>query len=205
MPKRAPRRRVAHRGWRTSYVTNSDRGAAIAQASGEHVIDNDFHLTYGGKDWGNDHGAPLHLFFRKGDRMEHHTSEDVFARTVVINGHEYHVRTMRETLEDNHRHGLGTEIEIKDVRPWATAEIFAARFAEIAQVAQDVYGPDWRHHVVVKVLTDLGGGLRYALKVCRFAHAEHIPTMLLARGRARFMRFRGHPEITWVRGSAVIR
>jgi hypothetical protein len=169
------------------------------------VIDNDFHLTHGGADWGNDHGAPLHLFFPKGDRMERHASDDVFGRRVVVNGREYHVRRLREALEDNHRHGLDTEIEIKDVRPWATPEIFDARFAEIAAAAAAVYGPDWRRHVVVKVLTNLGGGLRYALKVCRFAHKHGIPTMLLARGRARFMRFRGHPEITYVRGSAVIR
>lgn len=205
MPKRAPRRRVGHRSWRTSYLTNSERGAIRAHELGEHWIDNDWHLTHGGQDWGNDHGAPLHLFFRKGDRMERHTSDDVFARTVVVDGHEYHIRRLREALEDNHRHGLNTELEVKDVRPWATAEILAARFAEIAQVAAEVYGPDWAQHVNVKVLSNLGGGIRYALKICRFAHAVGAPTILLARGRARFMRFRGHPEITYVRGSAVIR
>jgi hypothetical protein len=205
MPKPAPRRRVGHRPWRTSYITNSARGAAIAQRLGEHVIDNDFHLTYGGQDWGNDHGAPSHVFFRKGDRMERHPSSVVFAKRVTINGHEYHIRGLREALEDNHRHGLNTEIEIKDVRPWATAGILDARLAEIAATAEAVYGGDWQRHVVVKVLTNLGGGLRYALKICRIAHAHGIPTMLLARGRARFMRFRGHPEITYVRGSAVIR
>lgn len=205
MPKRAPRRRVGHRRWRTSYVTNSARGAVIARDNGEHWIDNDWHLTKYGQDWGNDHGAPLHLFFRKGDRMERHTSEDVFGRSVIINGHEYHVRHLREALEDNHKNGLGTEVEIKDVRPWATAPILHARMAELARTAEEVYGPEWRKHVNVKVLSNLGGGIRYALKVCRIAHAHGIPTILLARGRARFMRFRNHPAITYVRGSAVIR
>lgn len=196
---------MGHRSWRTSYVTNSERGAVLARDSGERWIDNDWHLTYGGEDWGNDHGAPLRLFFGKGDRMERHPSAEVFALTRTVNGHEYHVRTLREALEDNHHHGLGTEFEVKDVRPWATPEILHARFAELARVAREVYGEHWRRYVVVKVLTDLGGGERYALKICRHAHAHDIPTMLLARRRARFKHYYGHPEITWVRGSAVIR
>lgn len=205
MPTRAPRRRTGHRNWRWSYITNSERGAALARQAGYHWLDNDWHVTYGGVDWGNDHGAPLHLFFRKGDRMEHHKSEDVFARTVTINGIEYHIRTLREALEDNAHHGLSTEVEVKDWRPWSTYIILRARMAELARTALEVYGPNWRQHVNVKVLSNLGGGIPYALAVCRAAHHYGIPTILLARGRARFMRFRSHPAITWVRGSAVIR
>ena len=205
MPKRAPSRRVAHRDWRTSYVTNSARGAVMARESGYHWTDNDFHVTQHGADWGNDHGAPLHLFFGPGDRMERHPSAEVFAMTATVGGHEYHVRTLREALEDNHHNGLGTEVEVKDWRPWSTPAILDARMAELAQTAAEVYGPEWRRHVVVKVLTNLGGGIPYALAVCRAAHKHNVPTMLLARGRARFMRFRNHPAITWVRGSAVIR
>jgi hypothetical protein len=177
----------------------------VARARGDRWIDNDFHFTYAGDDWGNDHGAPLRLFFSKGDRMEKHPSAEVFALRRTVNGVEYHIRTLREALEDNHHHGLNTEVEVKDVRPWATAPILRARMAELAKTALEVYGPDWRKHVNVKVLTDLGGGLRFALNVCRAAHHFGIPTILLARGRARFMRFRNHPAITWVRGSAVIR
>jgi hypothetical protein len=205
VPKRAPRRRTGHRNWRWSYITNSERGAVIARRLGEDWVDNDWHVTKYGQDWGNDHGAPLHLFFRKGDRMERHTSEEVFALKVTVNGVEYHIRTLREALEDNQRNGVGTEVEVKDWRPWATRDIIHARMAELARTALEVYGPQWRRHVNVKVLTNLGGGLRYALKVCRIAHHYGIPTILLVRGRARFMRFRNHPAITWVRGSAVIR
>ena len=204
-PRRAPRRKTLHRRWRTSYITNSARGAVLARDGGYPWIDNDFHLTGGGEDWGNDHGAPSRFWFAKGDRMEKHTSAEVFAMRKTVNGRVHHIRTLRETLEDNHHQGRNTEIEVKDVRPWATAGILAARFAEIADTAREVYGEHWRQHVAVKVLTDFGGGLRYALKICRFAHANGIPTILLARGPARFKRFVGHEEITWVRGSVVIR
>lgn len=204
-PSRARRRRGYHRKWRTAYVVNSERGSVLAREAGAKVIDNDFHLTQHGADWANLHGAPERFWFGKGDRCEKHSSAEVFAMRRTVGGHEYHIRTMREALEDNHHNGLDTEVEVKDVRPWAIPAILDARFAELARDAEAVYGPGWRDHVTVKVLTNLGGGLRYALKICRRAHRKGIPTMLLVRGRARFMRFRNHPAVTYVRGSAVIR
>ena len=204
-PARARRRRGFHRNWRTAYVANSERGAVFAQEAGDKVIDNDWHLTLHGEAWANLHGAPERLWFGKGDRCERHPAAEVFAKRRTINGHVYHIRGCHEALEDNHRHGIDTEFEVKDVRPWAIPTILHARFAELASEAEAVYGPDWQRHLTVKVLTNLGGGLRYALKICRIAHAHGIPTMLLVRGRARFMRFRGQSAITYVRGSAVIR
>lgn len=204
-PTRARRRRGYHRNWRTAYIVNSARGSVFAREQGAKVIDNDWHLTKNGEDWANLHGAPERFWFPKGDRCERHTSEEVFAKRRTVNGHEYHIRRIGEALEDNHRNGLDSEVEVKDWRPWATGPIIHARMAELAREAEAVYGPGWRDHVTVKVLSNLGGGLRYALKILRIAHAHGIPTMLLARGRARFMRFRGRPAITYVRGSAVIR
>lgn len=204
-PHRAPRHRTLHRSWRTAQVANSERGAVLARDGGYPWVDNDWHLTQHGQDWGNDHGAPSRFWFPKGDRMERHTSAEVFAMRKTVNGVEHHIRTLREALTDNQRQGRNTEVEVKDVHPWDTPAILDARMAELAQTAAEVYGPNWRRHIVVKVLTNLGGGIPYALKVCRAAHRHGIPTMLLARGRARFLRFRNHPAVTWVRGSAVIR
>jgi hypothetical protein len=204
-PTRAPARRVYHQSWRTSYIANSQHGAIAAREAGCRWTDNDFHLTKRGADWGNDHGYPSQFWFDHGDRMERHPSSYVFALHKTVGGHDYHVRSLRETFEDNHHNGLGTEVEVKDIHPWATPAILNARFAELAATAQAVYGDNWRAHVVVKVLTNLSGGEQYALRICRRAHAHGIPTMLLVRGRCRLKRYIGHPEITWVRGSAVIR
>jgi hypothetical protein len=210
-PTRAPRHATSHRGWRRAYITNSRRGSVLAQRAHRHWTDNDFHLTEPSEPaatdcaWCNAHGAPERFWLPRGDRFEHHTAVELFKRDRVYGGHLYHLRNAREALVDNHEHGLGTEFEVKDVRPWNTPEILDAAFGRLATHALEVYGPDWRRHLVVKVLTNLGGGEAYALQICAAAHAHGIPTMLLARGRARFHTYAGHPEVTWVRGSAVIR
>lgn len=205
-PRRAPRRRTFHRKWTSAYVANSERGAVLAQEEGCRAIDNDWHLSKRGRAWINAHGAPERFWLPRGQRFEWHESAHLFGlERHDEHGRAYHIRDLREALEDNHRRGLDTEAEVKDVRPWATEAILSARFAQMARVAESVYGPSWRRHFLVKVLTDLGGGEKYALKICRFAHAAGIPTMLLVRGHCRFKRYRGHPEITYVRGSLVIR
>lgn len=210
-PARARRCRTYHRTWQTAYFANSPRGSAAAQRAGDQRIDNDFHLTapsaLGLTDcsWCNAHGAPERFWLARGDRFERHLAAVLFKRDRVYGGHLYHLRNAHEALVDNHRHGLGTEFEVKDVRPWNTPEILDAAFARLAAHALQVYGPDWRAHLVVKVLTNLGGGEAYALQICAAAHAHGIPTMLLARGRARWKTYAGHPEVTWVRGSLVIR
>lgn len=205
-PKRAPRHRTYHRRWPYAHITNSERGSILARDEGKGWVDNDFHLTRRGVRWVNAHGAPERFWLPKGVRFEQLDADDArLARGRTDRGHTYHLRDEREAFTDNHHHGIKTEAEVKDVRPWATPEILDAAFARMAASARVVYGPEWRKHVVVKVLTNLHGGIPYALDICRAAHKHDIPTMLLARGRARFQRFRGRTAVTWVRGSAVIR
>lgn len=203
-PARAPRHRLYHRRWTSGHVVNSARGSVLARDAGAKWIDNDFHLSMHGLAWVNAHGAPELFWLPRHDRFENHTAGQLFKRERSVGRHLYRLRNLRQTFEDNHHHGLNTEVEVKDVHPWNTDALLDAAFARMARHARAVYGEDWREHVVVKVLTNLRGGEAYALQICRAAHAHDIPTMLLARRRARFHRYAGHSEVTWVRGSLVI-
>jgi hypothetical protein len=188
-----------HRNWRWAYVANSRRGSRLARAKRKRKIDNDGQRSIDYQ-WINEHGAPSRFWFAKGDRAKEHRAAELLGRARVVGRHTYPLRSSLEAFRDNAAESRDTEWEVKDLRPITDAQL-GAMMADLARDAEDAYGPDWRKHVVVKVLTDLGGGLPYALRICRAAHATGIPTMLLARKRARFRRFHGHTEITYIRGS----
>lgn len=202
MARRVPRWRTFHSPWIRAYVANSRYGAAAARRQRCAKIDNDGQRSIDFR-WINEHGAPSRFWFAKGDRAKEHHAEELLKRSRVIGRRVFRLRSSAEAFADNAAQGVGTEWEVKDLRP-ITDEQLAAMFAELARDAQAAYGDDWQQQVVVKVLTNLGGGLPYALRVCRAAHAAGFRTILLARGRARFRRFPNRPEITYVRGSAVI-
>ena len=198
LPRR-PRWSTYHRNWRRAYVANSRYGSAAARRRRKARIDNDGQRSID-FEWINEHGAPSRFWFAKGDRAKEHPAEELLKRSRVVGRRVYPLRSALEAFGDNAAEGVGTEWEVKNLRP-ITDEQLAAMMADLAHAAADAYGPHWRRHVVVKVLTDLPGGLRYALRVCRAAHAAGLRTMLLVRGRDRLRRFRGHTEITYVRGS----
>lgn len=192
-----------HDHWsKTPYGSNSPNGALLAQAHGKGWIDNDATRT---RDMVliNDHGLPLRAYFPVG-RSVHFTWAECQQRIYVHNAHSYHLRTIAAALRDNAARGISTEVEIKGLDPITEAQV-SQLMAQLATDAEAAYGASWQHHVIVKVLTNLGGGLPYALEVCRAAHQHQIPTMLLPRGRDRFRRFRNHHAVTYVRGSAVLR
>jgi hypothetical protein len=188
-----------HRNWRWAYIANSARGSRIARRKRRKKIDNDGQRSIDYQ-WINEHGAPSRFWFAKGDRAKEHPAAKLLGRSRVVGRHVYPLRSAAEAFADNAAQGVGTEWEVKDLRPITDAHL-EAMFVRLVADAEAAYGPNWRRHVVVKVLTDLGGGLSYALRVCRAAHAASAPTMLLARGGARFRTFSAHPEVTYVRGS----
>jgi hypothetical protein len=196
---RRPTWSTYHRNWRYAYVANSRYGSVAAKRRRKRRIDNDGQRSID-FEWINEHGAPSRFWFAKGDRAKEHTAAELMKRSRVVGARTYPLRSAAEAFRDNAAHDVGTEWEVKDLRPISDEQL-DAMMADLAADAQAAYGPDWHEHVVVKVLTDLGGGLRYALRICRAAHAHDIPTMLLVRGRARWRRFVGHTEITYVRGS----
>lgn len=192
-----------HSEWRqTPHASNSPNGALLAKAHHKGWLDNDGTRT---KDMVliNDHGLPLRAYFPHG-RSAQFTWAECQQRIYVHNAHSYHLRTIADALRDNAAHGIKTEVEIKSLEPITPAGMDKI-MAQLAADAAAAYGANWTHCVIVKVLTNLGGGLPYALEVCRSAHAHAIPTMLLLRGRDRFRRFPNHHAVTYVRGSLVLR
>lgn len=192
-----------HSEWaQTPHAANSPNGALLALAHGKGWLDNDATRTLD-MVLINDHGLPLRAYFPHG-RSIHFTWAECRMRIYVHGAQTYHLRTIADALRDNAAHGIGTEVEIKSLEPITDGQMDAI-MAQLAADAAAAYGANWRHHVIVKVLTNLAGGLPYAMKVCRHAHHHQIPTMLLVRGRDRFRRFPNHHAVTYVRGSAVIR
>ena len=206
-PTRVPPRRLGHETWRRGYFVNSSYGSERMAHLGKNWVDNDGHLSapneHGQCAWIRAHGTPEQFWLPRGDRFENHTWEDLSKRHRRVRGRVYSLDNARPALIDNHRAGLGTEWDVKNVHPWDTEAILDDAMARFARHAEDVYGEHWRDFVNVKVLTTWG--LPYALKICAAAHKHGIPTLLSVRGRHRFNRFTGHEEITYVRGSAVIR
>lgn len=196
---RRPTWSTYHRNWRWAYVANSRYGSAKARRKGKRRIDNDGQRSIDFA-WINEHGAPSRFWFAKGDRAKEHRAEQLLRLSRVIGRRTFPLRSAAEAFRDNAAQGVGTEWEVKDLRP-ITDEDLDAMFADLARDAEAAYGPRWHREVVVKVLTDLGGGLHYALRICRAAHRNGHRTMLLVRGRDRLRRFKGHTEITYVRGS----
>lgn len=196
---RRPTWSTYHRNWRKAYIANSRYGSVAAKRRRKARIDNDGQRSLDCK-WCNEHGAPSRFWFAKGDRAKEHPAAELLKRSRTVGQRTYPLRSAAEAFRDNAAHEVGTEWEVKDLRP-ISDEHLAAMFADLARDAEAAYGEHWHRHVVVKVLTNLGGGLPYALRVCRAAHAEGIPTMLLVRKRARFRRFVGHTAVTYVRGS----
>jgi hypothetical protein len=204
MPSRSPGRKVFHDDWpQTPYGSNSHHGPHLAESHKCGWIDNDATRTSNDV-LINDHGNPLRAYFRKGDRSIHHTWAQVQQLTYDHAGETYRLRSIAQALKDNAALGIRTEVEIKYLGPISKARLDAI-LRQLAADAEAAYGADWRAHAEVKVLSNLTGGVNYALRVCRAAHAAGFTTILLARGTARFRRFKGRTAVTYVRGSAVIR
>lgn len=206
-PKRVPRRRLGHGSWRRGYFYNSRNGSEYFGRRNKNWADNDGHLSAPDENdqcaWVRTHGAPETFYLTKRDRFEHHTWA-VLSKIRRTHGAEvYSLDTARKAFADNHRNGLGTEWEVKNINPWDDPKHLNDAMQRLARHAAEVYGANWRRYVNVKVLTTWG--LPYALRICRAAHDAGIPTLLSVRGRFRYQRFIGHEEITYVRGSLVIR
>lgn len=202
-PRKAPARRVYHQSWRKGYLVNSRLGSLAASSQGYGWIDNDFHLSRHGEKWVNAHGSPERFWAHWVVKFELRTWAYLSKIEKHHGGRVWNLRSGGQALRDNAKHNLNTEFEVKDVRP--EADELGQAFQRLRAAAIAAYGSGFRRHVTVKVLTNLSGGVPYALKVCEAAHAAGFPTMVLARGSARFRRFSGNEVVTWVRGSAVVR
>lgn len=199
-PKPAPKRRFRHANWKAGFLVNSRQGTQTTAALDYAWGDFDMGRTKDGTIV-NAHGAPEKTWPTP---LGNYTWAHLSKLRHRYGGKTYRLRSGAQTIRDNAKAGIGTEFEVKDWKGCTEAEMNDV-FARMATFAARAYGPHWRSRFNVKVLTNLSGGLPYALKVCRAAHRAGIPTMILARGKAVRETFRDHPEVTYVRGSKVIK
>jgi hypothetical protein len=194
--KRAPGRWFAHFDDRITtaggILGDSRAGSELAHRRGYKWVDNNLHLTADLR-WVNAHGAPYNpAGLPKGDKFEDHPAAWLHKRIPGL-------RSARQMFKQNAALGLNTEAEIKDLHPLATHANLVVAFARLAKAAELAYGPDWRKHVQIKVLTNLRGGLPYAMKILEHAHAAGFATIILPRGKDRLRRLNGE-AISFNRG-----
>lgn len=132
--------------------------------------------TAGDLVWVNAHGSPYNPKWLKKGRFETKAWSSIKKHAGL--------RDAAKTFRQDAAHHLGVEWEVKDVHPFSTAAALDAAFANLATQAQTYYGAAWRSMVQVKVLSNLHGGQKYALKVLKHAKAHGFTTMFLARGGA---------------------
>lgn len=204
----APTRSVFHDDTRIKtaggVVSDSRVAAALAARKHYHWIDSDVRLTHrnrAGLKMGthdpnlvpvNGHGAPYNPSYLKGRQYE-----DVSLDTVPG------MYLFSTAVKRNAAHGLATEAEVKDIHPYHSDENLHRLMLDLRAAAVAAYGKGWRRSFNVKVLTDLSGGVEYALRVAEAAHAVGIPTMILVRGKWRYTRLpaRANQFVTYVRGA----
>lgn len=204
-PKPAPKYRLYHLNWRRGYFANSLHGDRQAHRQRKVWRDRDFHLS---SDLAvmNMHGAPEKFW----GPWRAESKPWPFWRAIVrrVGKQFFRIRDARTAFADAKATGGKVEFEVKDWRPLASDANLRAVFARVFRHAENTWGPSWRKHLTIKVVSTMGGGYdSYGSRVFAAARAEdpRVNTLLSVRGRDRFRTFEGHTEITWVRGSAVIR
>jgi hypothetical protein len=192
-PRREALGSFLHRDWQDDAVINSRRGNALAKRLGYERLDVDFGMTSDGV-WANMHGWPSKAFGTTQARRW------TWRELRRMSGGK--IRSGARAIKDAADFDQSYEWEVKYI-PGVTNPELRAAMRLVAVLARRRFGPDWVHdrRLVVKVLTDLAGGERYALRVCAAAHEVGIPTMLLVRGKARAKTYAGHDEVTYIRGS----
>jgi hypothetical protein len=192
----APGRNFAHLNARIRNAggTKGDSAAGSREAAGEHYrwIDNNGHSSSDAWPF-NMHGAPFNpMWIRPGDKLEKHPAAWIQRRHPRL-------RTAEKTFRQNARVNLSTEWEVKDLHPITSDADLALYFERLADAAEAAYGSRWQRRVEVKVLSNLTGGLHYAKKVLRHAHAAGFTTIILPRGRHKHLTI-DEPYIDFRRG-----
>lgn len=212
MTQRAPGKRVYHSSKRVRFgggvYSDTRAGTRTAAARGDGWIDKNGHLmpkTVADKAkpvplkslvWLNAHGSPYNPpWVAKGKKISDYSWNQKKRQHPSLQN----AQQCFQTCKNN---GVKVEWEVKDVHPFASQRILDRMLKQLAKSAQRVWGADWQHHVIVKVLTNLSGGIHYAYKVLRAAYKAGFRTMILARGEW-VHKVINEPFITWNRGGRV--
>jgi hypothetical protein len=181
---RYPSRRVAHRV--PPRKSDSVRGVIWAARHGYGWIDVNALPSLDGTLHAQ-HGAPYGLaqqgFLPKDDpRKVSELTDAELADLVSPDG--FPVPTIEVIIQACADQGVNLELEAKDNRLFKQAETWKP----VAEMALEAWGLLWRRHLNGKVLTDLSGGLDYALAVCEAMHEAGVPSIILPRKRVRMQR-----------------
>jgi hypothetical protein len=157
---------------------------------GARQVSRPTHLT-----WVNAHGSPFNPRWLKRGRFETRAWATIRRRPGL--------RNADMTFQQNAAYRLSVEWEVKDIKPFTSAAAVNAAFANLAGSARRHYGPAWQSRVQVKMLSNLSGGPKFALRVLKFAHAHGFTTMYLARGHATGVQIpaSAHAYVDYVRGA----
>jgi hypothetical protein len=191
------------------------RGTRAAAARGYTWIDQDGQLAYkttarlragvarvsqaSDLVWVNAHGAPFNPKWLKKKKKKNRFEDHPWSSLKKHAG----LRDVDKTFRQNAAYHLSVEWEVKDVRPFSKASALDAAFANLATAARTYYGAAWADRVQVKVLSNLHGGQKYALKVLKHAHKFGFTTIFLARGQATHSQIPASKQkfVTYVRGA----
>ena len=186
------------------------KGTKAAHARGFGWIDQDGQLSFATKAgkrtgrisqasdlvWVNAHGNPFNpKWMKKGRRFESYP----WSKLKKHKG----LRNANKTFRQDAAAHLGVEWEVKDVHPLSKGATLNAAFNSLAASAQRYYGAGWRNWVQIKVLSNLHGGQKYALKVLKHAHKQGFTTIFLARGKTTRLQIPASAQsyVTYVRGA----
>jgi hypothetical protein len=191
------------------------RGTRAAAAAGYTWIDQDGQLAYkttarlragvarvsqaSDLVWVNAHGSPFNPKWLKKKKKKNRFEDHPWSSLKKHAG----LRDVDKTFRQNAARRLSVEWEVKDVHPFSKASALDAAFANLATAAQTYYGAAWADRVQVKVLSNLHGGQKYALKVLKHAHKFGFTTLFLARGQATHSQIPAAKQkfVTYVRGA----
>lgn len=149
--------------------------------------------------WVNAHGSPFNPKWLKKKKKKNRFEDHPWSSLRKHAG----LRDVATTFRQNAAYHLSVEWEVKDVRPFSKATALDAAFANLVTAAQTYYGSAWADRVQVKVLSNLRGGQKYALKVLKHAHKYGFTTIFLARGQATHAQIPASKQqyVTYVRGA----
>lgn len=210
MTTMAPPRSVYHNSKPVNYgggvFSDTAAGTKAAAREGKGWIDKNGHFMHatrkgaalGPKDenlvWVNGHGSPFNPpCIPDGEKYEDLAWEDHDCRGLQM---------AITVFKDCKRHGVRVEWEVKDIHPYHSDSHLKRMFEQLRVSAIRAFGEHWRQWVIIKMLSNLRGGIKFMKRVLKAAYEAGFRTMALARGY-----WADHPinepYITWNRGGCV--
>ena len=190
MTRMAPPRRIYHDSSRIDYAggvfSDSAAGSRDARKKKYAWIDKNGHWMPTSRadldkpknqmnlTWVNAHGYPFTPDYIDG-KFEQNAFRPTKAKHPTL-------QSAIGTFKTCKRNRLSIEWEMKDVSPLISDANLERMFKQLAESARKVFGTEWHKRVIIKCLTNLGGGIEYCKRVLKAAYKAGFETMALCRG-----------------------